>query len=79
MPSPRCHYHPPELVRAVKHASSERLLRDMARAARLVASVYLPGDESLPRHLSWCRGYVLGATQCSSLTMRACLLTAFGG
>lgn len=64
---------------AVRKASKARLLADMRDAARIISRVYAAdSDRALPRHTSWARGYVLGrADGANSLSLRACLLTAF--
>ena len=60
---------------AVRKASKARLLDDMRRAAKLVAWI----QQNSMRDEAWNSAYVVGAMACSSLTQRACLLTAFGG
>ena len=59
---------------AVKKASRARILADMRMASQLMPFVRPPQGSA------WARGYVLGLVEAtSSLTVRACLLTAFGG
>ena len=58
---------------AVRKAGGMRLRADMARAARLLNSAAFGPDSMLTR------AYILGALEAeSSLTVRACLLTAWG-
>lgn len=70
--------------RAVKKASRERLLRDFARASRIVRAT-VEGEQrricTLPLTRDWPRGeYILTAAQReTSRTRYACLMTAFGG
>lgn len=60
---------------AVTKASGARLLADMVTAARIVEQATLPGHPRV-----WSRAFVFGALEVeASLTVRACLLTAFGG
>ncbi len=67
-------------AQAVRKAGGRRLLADMRQAAELVGRIYQDSDRELPRHTAWARGYVLGAVEGTSrLSLRACLLTAFGG
>ena len=57
----------------VRKASGMRLRADMARAAQILDSAALGLDSMLTR------AYILGALEAeSSLTVRACLLTAWG-
>ena len=58
---------------AVRKASGERLRADMAHAAQILDSAAFGSDSMLTR------AYILGALEAeSSLTVRACLLTAWG-
>lgn len=59
-------------ARAISKASGTRLCYDMQRAARLVAQFQKAGP--------WGRAATVGAIEAPiSLTLRACLVTAFGG
>jgi hypothetical protein len=61
---------------AVKKASKARLLDDFRAAHALVNQV----NASWHPALTFSRGFVLGAVEASgSLTVKAALLTAFGG
>jgi hypothetical protein len=80
----------PAHVRAVCKAPRARLLADFAAAARLICvacgsapaaaiAVRRYAPAGVPVHVAgWSRGYVLGAAEVGSLTLRAALLTAFG-
>ena len=59
---------------AVRKAGGARLLADMREAARIIGQATLPGHPD-----AWARAFVCGVLEVeASLTVRACLLTAWG-
>ena len=58
---------------AARKASKARLLDAMREAARIVAAAQVGAPAR-----TWSRAYILGAADCSSDVVRACLFSAWG-